>query len=145
MTKTLTPEGAIKQAGLGWDGSAWHKLVMLWGYSDRYAESASNLSMPAGISNVNCTAVPAGEVWKVSGATIVVISATCSEFRPAFDAGGVTIPISNVLAPVSGQLYPFVFDATLKAGDFMLGRFYGMTLNDDAYVIVFGYKMKVAE
>lgn len=128
----------------GYDGSAWRKLPLVWGYTDRYAEPVYDLTMPAGWSDLSGTAVPAGEVWRVTGASFIVTSASCTQARVVMSAAGIDIVLANQLSPVSDQLYPFAFDVTLKAVDYMYARYYGMTLNDDAYLWLWGSKMNVA-
>lgn len=129
----------------GWDLTQWRKLPMLWGYSDRYAERLSDTTMPAGNSNLTGTAVPAGEVWRVTGLALLRDGATCTQMRVHVNYGGTIIEPVNVLNPTANQLYPFVTDFTLKAGDYLYCRYYGMTLNDDAYLHIWGYKMAIAE
>lgn len=129
----------------GWDGSAWRKLPMVWGYSDHYAQVIGDATMPAGSSNLMGSIVPAGEVWRVTGATLMVISESCTELRFLFMGGGSGILVASQLSPMSLQYYSFAFDVTLKAGDYVYGRFENMTLNDGAVLYVWGYKMKVAE
>jgi len=129
----------------GWDGSAWHKLPMTWGYSDQYAERVVDTTMPAGHSNLNGSSVTDGEVWRVTGASFIVFSTSCTEVRLSFNVGGVSFFLDSVLTPSSGQFYSFLCDLTLKKDNFMFFRFYSLTLNDDAYIHFWGYKMKVAE
>ena len=115
----------------------------LWGYADGYSEAEIDVDMPAGVSNLVGSTVPAGQVWRVTGASFLVVSATCSDVRVFFNDGVDNILVGNQLSPVSGQAYPFAFDVIMKEGDYVYQRFYNMTLNDDAYMWLWGYKMAV--
>jgi len=145
MTQTLTPEGAIKHANLGWDGSAWHKLPMMFGWSDTYAEQISSLTMPAGNSSLNGSIVPAGEVWVVNGLSVAVTSTSCTNIIVVYAIVGANLVLGEQFAPVNGRYYLFTPGFVMKAGQYAYARFYGMTLNDNAFVNLWGYKMKVAE
>jgi len=143
MGITQPTEEYFKDGTWGWDGTRWRKLPLVFGYSDRYVEWPYNTSLPAGVSNVSASHVPAGEVWRVEGLSVMVGSATCVEFRVNMDAGGVGLTLASQMAPVSGQRYFFPLRVVLKAGDYMYVRFYGMTLNDDAWWSIWGYKMEI--
>jgi len=146
MSGPTDPAEAHFDKGLwGFDGTAWHKLPMLWGYTDRYAEVEENTSAVAGFNWLVFSTVPAGEVWVVTGLCWVNVNTACSMIiADLFD--GVTLYGLAVEAPaVANGYYSILCNITMKAGDCLKVLFGGCTLNDDIYAWAFGYKMAIAE
>lgn len=140
---TNPEEQYFGRGGWGWDGTAWRKLPLTWGYTDRYAEIKSNLNCVAGVNYLSFAAVPAGEVWKVTAITFVntvtdpgVAYATLYDGSTAFNIYSKSSPGANVYVSV-------VCDVTLKAGDRIRVGFNGCASNDDIYAWVIGSKMAV--
>lgn len=50
----------------GWSGSQWRKLSLLWGYTDRLAETVAHVKVGGGNYVMAVGTVPAGEVWTVN-------------------------------------------------------------------------------
>lgn len=128
-----------------WDGSQWRKLPMLFGYSAVLSLAVSETSAPAGTYNLDSGVVPAGEIWIVNVLVGTAVSGSCTSFRFGYVHDGSQVFVEEVVTPVSAQLYNFVGQIVLDAGDYLRARFYGLTLNDDVYLYVTGYKMAVAE
>lgn len=118
---------------------------VIWGYTDRYADSVTELSMPAGNSDILGAVVPEGEVWEVTGLSFETTSTSCTGVRVGYDAGATRITVNDVLTVAPSTVYPFGLDLILKEGDRCFWRFYGMTLNDDVICYAWGSKMKVPE
>lgn len=116
---------------------------VIWGYADRYGEAKEELSMPAGNSDLLGLEVPEGEVWEITGMSIVAVSATINELRVGYFADTERINVNGVLAPSTNVFYPFGMDLILKEGDSVFWRFYNMTLNDDVYCYAWGSKMEI--
>ena len=136
-------EEYFKDGLWGWDGTQWCKLNLLFGYSGPYSEYASNTNLPAGISDLAGSTVPAGEVWVVLGMLGAVTSTTCSEFRFGFHNGTDRIICKQVQTPTSSKFYDYQGMLILAAGYYALLRVYNATAGDDAYLYAWGYKMKV--
>jgi len=116
---------------------------VIWGYLDRLAENPSDTTMPAGTSDILGAVVPEGEVWEVTGMSATVISATANRLRVGYIADTSYMFVGEKITPGSDVLYNFPMDAILKEGDRCFWRFYGMTLNEDAYCFAWGSKMEV--
>ena len=116
----------------------------IWGYHDTYLEEIVEPDMPAGNSNIDGATVPEGEVWRITGYSAQIISATCTGWWLVVDSSPDDCIVDAMYGPATGIVYPEKLDVVLKEGDHLYGRFYTMTLNDDAYLYLWGYKMKVA-
>ena len=145
MTGITNPtEEYFKDGIWGWDGTQWRKLSLLFGYSGPYSEAPYNTNLPAGVSNLAGSTVPAGEVWVVQGMLATVISSTCTDLRFGFWNGADIIICKQVLSPTSGQFYDYQGMLVLAAGYYPLIRVYNMTAGDDAFLYIWGYKMETA-
>jgi len=114
-----------------------------WGYSDTYHEENVNTAMPAGTSQRYGEVVPEGAVWRITGASFMANSDTCSMMEMYLLRSGDILNLKRVQSPVSLQLYPIYCDVTMKEGDQLMAQVVGMTLNDDLRFYVWGYKMDV--
>ena len=116
---------------------------IVWGYGERLTDVQSSTTMPAGDSNLVSTVVPAGKVWRVQYACTYVVSATCTRtLVTAQGSDGIT-PLKVTSPVTTATYYPVTLDILLEAGDSIYGRFYTMTLNDTAYLYMWGYSMDV--
>lgn len=116
---------------------------VIWGYTDRYYDLVTDTAMPAGESDKLSTVVPAGEVWEITGMSVIVTSASCNRIRLGPYISASYVNVGEKLAPASDTLYSFPICATLKEGDRLFWRFYNLTLNDDVYCYAWGSKMEV--
>ena len=126
-----------------YDGSAWHKSPLVFGYTDRLYQSLGLASAPAGANILSTSLVPAGEVWRLE-----TISAADSNNSPTYmlfviRGTGVWYPVYKNSIPLGGVYDIWTGLLTLKEGDYVSLYFYGVTLNDNLVGYVSGYKMKV--
>ena len=140
---TNPTEEYFKDGTWGWDGTAWRKLNLLWGYYDRILDSVLVADATAGSNVLTFTTVPVGQVW-----IYTTISALNSDTNPSvIDVNMYSptllvrlmewvLPGANVTVQISGQFI-------LKAGDTLKVVIGGCTLNDNLYAWAGGYKMKV--
>jgi len=142
-TEEQSPLTSIQAQGYGYDGSAWKKQGMIWAYKDTYNEYVSDLSTVAGTVTLQGTAVPAGEVWVITGLTAVGYSASMNQLAVGFISAVGTFFADNVLNPINGQLYPVKVDFRLNVGDYVFVNFYNLTATDGIHLYMWGYKMKV--
>ena len=131
-------------ANYGWDGAAWRKLPLIWGYSDRYAETVSNLSAVAGVNILLGTVVPPGQVWVVqsiaaSDNTSVAGTLTLEVFGAAVEG-----MVKYDAALVAGAQTVWTGNIVMLENDRVRAVFTGCTLNDDLYLRTWGYKMRIA-
>jgi len=133
----------FKDGGWGWNGTAWVKLGVVWGYSDRYAERFDDTAVGASDITQTFATVPAGEVWVITGfsayakqtnVTFVYMIANCGVFPLELVVNPYTTAYVGLVAPS-----PII----LKAGDFLRVIWYGCILGDTVRSAANGYKMKV--
>lgn len=132
------------QANLhGYDGSAYHKNPLVWGYTDRWSETISNLNPGAGSITLLSTAVPSGYVYvleavaalnNTTNPAVIVISVTDGSTAPELFRSA--LPGIGVPAKFSGRI-------TLKAGDQVRCVFAGTLAGDDLFAYVWGHKFKI--
>jgi len=130
---------------MGWDGSAWRKLPLLWGYSDRYSEKESEDNVAAGTHYLSFTAVPEGEVWVITAYTAYCTTANPSSLRLGVIQGGIELFLAQQIPTVAGVLLPMTGQLVLRKDDYLRAGFLSCALNDDIRAFACGYKMKVAE
>jgi len=135
----------FKDGQWGWDGTVWRKLPLVWGYYDRYAERVVDDTADAGTNWVSSTVVPAGSVYVVQAlAAVDLTSAMTSALLSAIDGTyGYNLAVAGALA--AGVPILWSGEVVLKQGDQITATYRGCTLNDDLELMVWGYKMKIAE
>jgi len=144
MSGPTDPAEAHFDKGLwGYDGSAWRKLQLLWGYYDTYVEANSGVSAGAATETVLLGAVPAGYVYVVN--TIVVLDNTTdpTKVEGVVVKGGTDVPVFTKLAPGINAWYAFVLSVVLKEGDRVKAWFTGSVAGDALHLRAEGYKMRV--
>lgn len=127
----------------GYDGSDWQKLPLVWGYTDRWAVTRSDLSATAGSNTLQTIAVPAGEIYILHALTGLNVNSICSmrfRVRSASIACTLTTFINQAASVVAAKDYTGL---VLKEGDQAEVVFDGCTLNDDIYLVAWGAKMAV--
>lgn len=129
----------------GWDGAAWRKLPLVWGYSDRLAEYQSEDDATAGINYLTFTAVPAGYVYVVEAVDGYNANHAPLSIEIQACVGSVVARLYRNSDPVVNVPDVLVGRFTLTAGDVVRVRFEGCTLNDNLRAHYWGYKMKVTE
>ena len=114
-----------------------------FGVNDRWAESASNLSAVAGTNTLESAAVPAGTLYVLQALTGLNANNICSmrfRVKSASIACTLTTFINQAAGVVAANDYTGI---VLAEGDQAQVVFDSCTLNDDLYLVVWGYKMKV--
>lgn len=130
---------------MGWDGAAWHKLAMVFGYSDRYSEAESEDDVSAATHYLSFSTVPDGEVWVVTAYTAYCTTANPTSVRLGVIQGGVEIMLAQQKPVTAGLLLAMSGQLILKKDDYLRAGFTSCALNDDIRAFACGYKMKVAE
>lgn len=129
----------------GWDGSAWHKLPLVWGFYDTYSEVESASNVAAGDVTMNFSPVPAGEIWVVQHFTLRPSQVNASRITLRAVVGGLVIILKNTVTPAVHQALSVHYDVVLAENDRLQAFAAGASLNDDFYAYACGYKMKIAE
>jgi len=133
----------FKDGGWGWDGTRWRKLNLLWGFYDTYSATVYQPTSPGGVYYMDFPAVPAGQVWVVTGAAACDIN-TSTVIYAIGNLSGINQFVWRWGAPGAGVYVCMPLTNTvMKAGDYWRFCFEASVLNDDLYGHVWGYKMLV--
>ena len=137
----------ISGAGMsyGWDGAAWRKLPLLWGYSDIAGEDLADTNLSVGMNTLYGAIVPAGEIIIVRQISMQYTGTPPTKLYSR--ASGT--PGSPVLlyqdSPASTTWYVTTCFQLLEPGDRLTGTVEGATATDNLLFYYSGYKMKIAE
>ena len=116
---------------------------VIWGYESVYVEAKYNGALPAGDPFLYGATVPEGEVWRLSGAGVLVESASCTKIVFRGVVGGKTIWFTDINTPISGFLYRLQIDIILDEGSYLYAQYSDTTLNDAGRLFLWGHKMEV--
>ena len=129
----------------GWDGVAWHKLPMLWGFSDILHLIVFDPDSGGGNVQLNMTTVPEGEVWVIQSLQIRDRDTACSRVEMQIRNGGYQGTLLVDYAPVADRHTTLAGLWTLGEDDFIASYWDGVGLNDRIEAFAHGYKMKISE
>lgn len=129
----------------GWDGSAWRKLPIVWGYSSALCEDLGGAQSGDGNWGKYSTAVPSGEVHVVSGFGGRNIDRAPSRIELGIIIDGISTTVARDDNPV--QAIPLIYtDGIVLAEGDQVHVTIRANLDGDAIdAAVWGYKMKIAE
>jgi hypothetical protein len=147
-TNTILPikvdaYGLLLSGNYGWDGSAWHKNALLWGYSDLKVEQKSILNAIAGFNTLAGTVVPAGEIWHVQAVNGWNDTRIIDRIELSAVINGQAMMLTYAQPTIIGRPIIWTGQITLNAGDYLLAGYNGCTLNDDLYLSYSGVKQQV--
>lgn len=130
---------------MGWDGSAWRKLPLVWGYYDRWSENAADVASGGGHATAVTTAVPAGYIYILHVLSFFHNAGVAKTTAAWVSDGTVFVTLAPSASTASGVPREYHANIVLKAGDTISA--YVSSPGDGKYVSlsVWGYKMKVAE
>jgi len=111
------------------------------GFSGIVEEALINTNLAAGANALNGSTVPAGEVWKVTAATIHYSGTPPSELLIMAVGLAEELVIFHEPSPVSGTWYFWGGEIYLQSGDYMCGVVTGATAGDDLRFRYAGIKM----
>lgn len=129
----------------GWDGSGWHRLPMLWGYSDNYAQNTVVADAAAGANTITFSTCPAGQVWVVTSVIAFDWNNAISGITIELYDGSVACALRRKIAVAKDEEVRFTGHIYLKESSRVRVVFDGVTLDDGLRASIGGYKMKVAE
>lgn len=127
----------------GYISSAWQKLPMLWGFSDRVAETVSETNTSAGTNIIYSTEVPSGEVHVIQSVTAISATASSTLIRIATTDDTNFGFVLDEQSPSDNIPCIWTGEIVLKAGDKIRGTFVGCTAAKAIYMYVWGYKLDV--
>lgn len=126
-----------------YDGTTWRKSNLLWGYYDRYFEAVSDTEAAVN-DTLSTTAVPAGYVYVVN--FISAFNNTNAFTRLlVIPWAGASVGPHLIYETNPAAVVPNLWEGAvvLKEDDYIKAEFEGNTLNDDIFLRVWGYKMKI--
>ncbi len=129
----------------GYDGSAWRKLPLLWGYSDVLISYQGTTTATVGRNTFTHPGPAAGEIWKNTRVLCVNVNTDPSQIRwslvpsvGAYRFHTKNEPGVDVYDEETVEIYATAdYDITCAVDD--------CALNDDVYTYMFGYKMNIAQ
>lgn len=133
----------LKMAQHQYDGAAWRKSNLLWGYNGLVAEAVDDEDLGADTQYLNGTTVPAGEIWVLSTVTGAVASGTAVNLFFTIISNGVTMHVFSDPSPTSGQWYVSTGQFVLGYQDYVQLQIQSCTAGDVARMRYGGYKMKL--
>ena len=137
--------GDLCVANHGWDGSAWRKLPLVFGYSDRYLEKEAEANVAAGTHSLTFTTVPAGEIWVIQSFTGRCKQNTLTGIQLVALGDATGAVLKQCKPALAGDTVGWSGDLVLKEDDGLMATFLNCALNDDIYSEAWGYKMLIAE
>jgi hypothetical protein len=142
-TVNLAADQNVQARNYGFLGAAWQKQPLIWSYSSRLSERVSNTSAAAGQNTLNSSAIAAGYVAKIEAVEAFNDTTNPTLIRLAVIGGGNTQVLARVATPGISVPLLLAQTITLAAGDVMRAIFDGCALNDDIYLDIWGYQMKI--
>jgi len=135
---------ALLQPGINtYDGSVWHKQAPIWGFTDRYHETEYTTDSAGGTHTFTFSTVPAGEVWVITGVSIVNQNNVWTGNVDAFFGAGIAT-VKAWYGGVAGQWQTWdPVHLVLKADDHVKAYIQSTVLHDDLYCNMWGYKMAI--
>lgn len=145
MGITNPAEEYFKDGVWGWDGTVWHKLGLIWGYSAAWAEDLS-VAMTSDASFVGDSGVVlADEVWIIQHAAFANHTGARGMARIWLMGSAHQTPLVWTLTPARYEPVVWSGAVTLTVGDYIRMEQQSCLTNDVIYAGVWGYKMKIAE
>lgn len=141
---TQTTPADLVVAQHQYDGSAWRKSNLLWGYHDNWLESEVTQLAGAGDYTWDATTVPSGEVWVAMAAVGLNATRNPSYVQFSIVRNSDLYILDQVLAPGANTAAVWSGQVPLKAGDTFRIVVAAGQLNDWARANVIGYKMDIA-
>ena len=144
-TVDISADQNVQARGYGWDGSNWRKNPIPLGFTDIVEETLLDEDLDAGTNNLDGTAVPAGEIWRILIVNYRTVSASVSSAVARAFGLATAIIIEQQIPPTSGSWYPVQCETLLQEGDYMSLLVLNATSGDKAYMRYAGHKIKIAE
>lgn len=135
----------LRVGNYGWDGSAWHKLPMVWGYSGRWVDYEHASAEGAGDAVADCTPVAAGEVWVLQAVAYSHNAAAAKDLGIDLITTGHDMLLVRDYDVAPNVWQRWSGECVLAYQDFVRASAYAPGAGKSIYVRVWGYKMKVAE
>lgn len=140
-----TTPADMRTGSHGWDGAAWRKLPMVWGYYDVYSEVEAANDVGAGDATLTFSTVPDGEVWVVTDFAGLAHQDDPATVRLQASIGGTVVWLKCGPCDAAFVTVDLQGHIVLKKDDFLRVVFGSCLAGTDVRAYASGYKMKVAE
>lgn len=140
----LDASGRLSANAYHYDGSAWRKSNLLWGYHDTVAELVRDSSADAGTNTLTATAAASGEVHVLTAIAAVNYNTAMSRVRIFAYVDATTRVVYGKESPGAGEVVVAPNPIYLGPGDYVLCYFYGCTAGDTIDFAIHGYKMDIS-
>lgn len=142
---TETVEVPDMSKNYGWDGSAWKKLPMVWGYSGQYRQRVEETDATE-TDSLSGSTVDAGEIWIVNSICVYNITSAMTRVQVTIGhSGGVFTRLDTKITLAQHEPLAITGHFVLIEDDYVYADLYGCTAGDDIYLEIVGYKMLIAE
>lgn len=139
----LDASGRLSSNAHHYDGSAWRKANLLWGYHDRYTEKIIDQNLSGGTNTIYGAEVPSGEIWRVTFISGYTVSASITWLFLGANDGTYNHWGVAQASPASYQWYLSQVDIPMKEGDSIAAQVLAATAGDDLAMQAWGYKMDI--
>lgn len=129
----------------GWDGAAWRKLALLWGYSDVWSEVQSGTATGEGDATATTSAVPAGYIFVLQAVSAFHSADANKRLTISAVVGGAAIRLVDEADAIPGLHSCWAGGVVLKEGDGLYAIAVAPGDGKKCWIHVCGYKMKIAE
>ena len=129
----------------GWDGSAWRKLPLMFGYSEVYHEKVSDMNATVTSDALVGSAVPAEEIWVVTSVVAYDKTTNVTQISASVTDDVTWWPFAQLFPTAAEEYLQWSGMVVLEQGDRIYVGFNGTIAGDDIYLNIHGYKMKIAE
>lgn len=119
-------------------------LNIPFGYNAQYLQTTGTTTAGAGDNYLYGSIVPAGEIWVVTSIATWDVNTNPSVIGIGIEHSGSYYTLKQAPTPGLNTVFSLNNPTYLAAGDRVYVYFGGCTLNDDIYITINGYKMKVA-
>lgn len=138
-------EAYFKDGTWGWDGTQWRKLALVWGYSDVYGESVTEVSTGGASTIVYSSVVPTGEVWVISSVIARHDDPVARNTLVFAVVGGTTVFLLSNTALAQWIALDSKAVIILKKDDYLYCEVSALANTKNVYLAVCGYKMSITE
>jgi len=143
VTESAPFDGVLQAHG--WDGAAWRKLPLLWGYSDAYHEYHFNTNLSGGSAIILGDTGVSGEVRVITHFSGYGISETMSRISLGIHTGVAYCVLHSEAFAGDYLTIDLCSEIVIKSNEKLFVMFDGATAEDDGFFIARGYTMKVEE
>jgi hypothetical protein len=141
---TQTTPANLAAALHAYDGSAWRKVPLPFGFTNTWLARHHVASATAGTNLISSDTVPSGQVWILTHAVLIDWTSTPTAYAMEVYNGSTNVYLPRDPYPASGR--PLVWDGklVLTAGYHVDAYVIGATSGDELDLTVGGYKITIS-